>query len=185
MGTAFNAVTKAVSANNYKTKSSATILGAGNFVSGNITNDLSIAENSYHHGRNNGLPYAAGIGHDKALSSGTFAYGPKANKWVMLGNSVTTELSGVSNSVLKSGAAHFFRKRVHFKTTARTAFLSTLQWNSNEIEGPTYTLTISASNPNFLDDVAANLSRTQRSSLFYMVTGKLATETSYSSLSLW
>lgn len=153
---------------------------------GNVSEVLPITTSAYIGGSKSGLPIVSTTwGRAKALSTGTFCYGPTANKWIMKANSVTTTISGVSNTVLTSGAADFRRRSIPYKLTARTAFLSTLQWNSNEIEGPTYTLTISASNPSFGNDVAAVLSATNRSSLFYMVTGKLATETSYPSLSLW
>lgn len=183
-GTAFNSVTKAVSGNAYKKRNAATILGAGNFTSGNITNSLTLAQNAYKT-RKNGYPLVSSTwGRDKALSSGTFAY-MAATKYIMLGNAVTLTISGVSNTTLKSGGADFFRKPIPFKTTARTAFLSGLSWTATELEGPVFSFTVSASNPSFGNDVAAALSSSSRSAAFYMVSGITATKTNYKTLTLW
>lgn len=152
---------------------------------GQISEILTLQNSTARAGVKNGGVYESGVGHVKALSGGTFAYGPAANKWVMLGNAVCLTLSGTSNTVLKSGAAHFFRRPIHFKTGDRITFLDSLTWTSNTITGCTYAFTRNATLTAYGNDVAANLSRVNRSSLFYMVTGKLATETVYPTLNLW
>lgn len=183
--TAFNSVTKAVSANSYKTRNSATVFGAGNFTSGNITNDISLMESAYQQGRNNGLPIVStNQGRAKALSAGTFAY-QAANKWVMLANSVTATLSGVSNTALASGAAQYWRRSIHYLTRPRTAYLAGLSWTATDLCGPLYVATVNSTQLTMGTDVAAQLSNTSRSGAFYMVAGKTATKTNYSNLNLW
>lgn len=183
-GTAFNSVAKAVSGQNYKIHNASCVLGLTR-ASDVVSEPMSLATSAYKGGIKNGLPYATGTGHDKALSSGSFAYGPVANKWVVLGNNITATLSGVANTVLKSGAAQFFRRAIPWSTTPYITFCSGIAWVATELEGPVFTVTKTATHLSFGTDVAAQLSRTSRSSVFYMVTGKLATETSFQNLSIW
>lgn len=185
-GTAFNAVGKAVSTEVFKKRNASCILGTTSASStGNVSQVLTLANSCQRGGVKGGLPYESGVGHVKALSGGSFAYQSASTKWVMLGNNVTTTLSGASNTVLKSGAGDFFRRAIAWTTSPYISFLTASAWSASELEGPVYTSTQSATHQSMGNDIAAQLSRTSRSAIFYMAGKLTATKTNYSSLTLW
>lgn len=185
-GTNFNSISAAKSGQPFK-KNVSCILGLTSASStGNVSEVMTIANSCFKGGSIGGLPITGvNNGVAKALSTGTLAYNPTASQWIMCGNGVTSKISNVANTVLKSGAADFRRRSIPYKLTARTAFLSTLQWNANEIEGPSYTLTISASNPSFGNDIAAILTASARSSVFFNIGKATPVEVAYQTLTLW
>lgn len=183
-GTAFNAKVAAKSGQPEK-KNASCILGLTSASStGNVSEILTIQNSSFNSGKNNGVNALNDSRHVLALSGGVFQYNPPSTRWIML-TGVTNYLSNVSNTVLKSGAADFFRKPIAFKTRSRIAFTSGISWTADELEGPSFSVTRTATFLDFGNDVAANLTRANRSSAFYMVKGTLATETSYTALTLW
>lgn len=185
--TAFNSISKAVSTEVYKTKRSSCVLGLTSVsAGGQISQVLTLADSTQRGGSKGGLPVVSTVfGKVKALSGGTFAYGPADRKYIMKGSNVTSTISGVANTVLKSGAADFFRRPIAYKTGDRITFLDTLQWVSNTITGCTYTFTRNNTLTAYGNDTAAMLTRTSRGSVFYMVKGTIATETSWPSITLW
>lgn len=190
MTTAYNSISKSVSTENYKTKNASCVLGLTR-ASSVVSEPMSLATSANRGGQKNGYPVVSTtFGKVKALSAGTFAYGPAANKFVMLGNNVCITLSGTSNTVLASSAADYRRRSNPFKLTSRTTFLLTLSWTSTSISGPRYTFTESDSTivlnmGGTGTDTVADLSAANRSSVYYMVNGKQHTETAYKALTLW
>lgn len=185
-GTAFNAIAKAVSANVYKTKNASCILGITSASdTGNVSEVLTIQNSSYNQGKNNGRNALNDSRHVLALSGGVFQFQSTNSQWVMLAGNVTRTLSGTANLTLISGAGDFRRRGIPFKTTARISHVTGIAWVSTELEGPVFTISTTATTLDFGNDVAANLTRANRSSAFYMVKGTLATETSYTALTLW
>lgn len=180
------AVAKAVSANVQRLKGGICIFSGGTTSSANnqVTELVSHANSSYILGSKGGLPTVSSThGRGKGLTSGSFAYF-NSTKWVMLGNSITLTLSGVSNTVLKSGAACYFRRQFARKTSYRTHFTSGVQWGSPGISGPTYTITKSNQTVTYSDD-ASVFSASELGELTFMNGSKNPVNLGYQGTKLW
>lgn len=185
MSTAFNSFTKAVTGQNYKTKNASCVLGLTQ-ASSVVSEPMSLATSANRGGSLQGLPLVSTThGRVKALSAGTFAFGPAQNKWVMLGNNVCRTLSGTSNTILANSSAEYFRRPIAFKTGDRITFLDSLTWTSNSLSGCTYSFTRNATLTAYGSDTEAALSRTARGTAIIMVDGKIATEYDYKALTLF
>jgi len=116
---------------------------------------------------------------DKALSSGTFAY----NNDNGLIRRVTSYISGVSNNVLANAANSGYATSIHSNTTSYTAKIrSGLEAGKfNQVTGEWAVGYPQNSVDSFGTDNAAAVSRADQDSLTYMVNGKTATTTNYSS----
>lgn len=180
------AVAKAISGNVQRTRGGITIFTPGTVTSGHsqVTELVSVESTSFIGGSKGGLPIVSAThGNAKAISAGTFAYFLKGH-WVMLANSITTQLSGVANTALKSGAAQFFRLRFPRKTTYKTHFTSKIEWDANKISGPTYTITKSNQTVSFSDD-ASVFSASEPGEFTYMSGSKNPTNAGYQARKLW
>lgn len=89
----------------------------------------------------------------KAVSAGTFVY-MAAENYVI--RRVTSTLSGVSNTVLRSGAAVGQANHgLHPNLKDRASILSALSWSATSTDLPTYTTTINNVDTTFSADHAA------------------------------
>lgn len=181
------AVAKAVvSSVQRKSGGIAIFTGGSQSTSGNsqVTEMVTHASSAYRQGSKNGLPVVSATkGNSKGLVAGSFGFFDKT-KWVMLANAVTVTLSGVANTVLKSGAAHFFKKPFNRKTTYKTHFTSGIQWEANSIDGPTYTITKSNQTTTYSDD-ASVFSASEPGELIYMNGSKNPIMGGYQGMKLW
>lgn len=116
---------------------------------------------------------------NKALSSGTFAY----NNNDGLIRRVTVYLSGVYNKVLSNAASSGYETAIHDNVKSYTAKVRTAleAGKFNEVTGEWEAGYPENSVDNFGIDNAAAVSRADQDSLTYMVNGKTATTTSYTS----
>ena len=180
------AVAKAVSANPQRLRGNITMFVPGNVTSGHsqVTELVTVESTAYHQG-SKGLPLvSSAYGRAKALSSGSFAFFDKT-KWVMLGNSITLTLSGVANTVLKSGAAMYFRRQFARKTTYRTHFTTAVGWTApGTISSPTYVITVGSQTITFSDD-ASEFVPTELGELTFMNGSKNPVNLGYQGTKLW
>ncbi len=116
---------------------------------------------------------------NKALSAGTFSY----NNTNGLIRRVTTSISGVSNNVLQNTANSGYTTAIHSNTTSYTAKVrSGLEAGKfNQVTGEWEAGYPQNSVDSFGTDNAAAVSRADQDSLTYMVNGKTATTTNYTS----
>lgn len=165
-----------------------TIVKAGNYTSGNITQSIDFDKIDLHtgvHGSKVAGPetdttIADGTdtkGTYQPLSTGTFAYKMTAGNFVV--RRVATTLSGVASSVLYSGASDWGgRKSIHKIEQVRTLKQSTWNWITGQ--ATTNTVEINYAGISGTTDNAARPSRSVPGELVYMETGYTPTQADYS-----
>jgi hypothetical protein len=88
----------------------------------------------------------------KPYSAGTFMY-MAANKYII--RTVSNTISGVSNTVLRSGAAFPANHGQHPNVHVRGTILQALSWDSSTKDLPVYTATLNQTETTFSADNAA------------------------------
>lgn len=108
---------------------------------------------------------SSATGAGKIVSAGTFGV-LTARKYII--RLVTSELAGVANTVLQSGASDFGnRHAIHKIERSDNTFLQAVSWTVAAGEAPVYTLTRSTTNTVFGNDQAARPSLAVPGELVY------------------
>ncbi len=91
-------------------------------------------------------------GATKPYSAGTFMY-MVANKYII--RRVSDTISGVSNTILRSGAAVSYNHGLRPNLHVRASILQALSWDASTRDLPAYTATVNSTETTFSTDDAA------------------------------
>jgi hypothetical protein len=123
---------------------------AGNLVNVDRWTDSTLRSNPV--SSNYNIKQTSNSGAGKPFSAGTFMY-MNARKFII--RRVTDTISGVANTVLRSGAAFPGSHGQHPNVHVRGTILSALSWDASTTDLPAYTATKNQTETTFSDDHAA------------------------------